>query len=329
MEAQVQQLTIDCASPSKEMFAVTFCALGNILDVEAKGNNHESYKGSIKLKSLVASELFTLMQSTPPNISRKSEANKVELKIPFMQPILLDHVLQPSSINSQLPDVVELNVGGVAHATLLSTLRADPASMLAAMFSGKHPLATDRRGHIFIDRDGSTFVHILNWLRGKTVPSSLEEREREILIGEAKYFGLKEMVGALESEAQQQALELSFSRSFYDDKGQLVAIEEEAMPIPHEQLRAIEAKTRFIQITATIGGVRYSSKRIDKDRIPHYEISSWWWSLRTGVCELSSPMTGILQIIPHGQSASCKFPFLLMDQGEPEDLDFDHLKSKN
>lgn len=45
--------------------------------------------------------------------------------------------------------------------------------MLAAMFSGRHDLDTDSEGRYFIDRDGTYFKHILNYLReGKQLPSA-------------------------------------------------------------------------------------------------------------------------------------------------------------
>lgn len=45
--------------------------------------------------------------------------------------------------------------------------------MLAAMFSGRHQLDTDSEGRYFIDRDGTYFKHILNFLRDSTkLPSA-------------------------------------------------------------------------------------------------------------------------------------------------------------
>ena len=45
--------------------------------------------------------------------------------------------------------------------------------MLAAMFSGRHELDTDSEGRYFIDRDGTYFKYILNYLRDrKQLPSA-------------------------------------------------------------------------------------------------------------------------------------------------------------
>ena len=63
------------------------------------------------------------------------------------------------------PAIVKLNVGGQHFTTSLQTLARDPTSMLAAMFSGRHEVQTTEDGSFFIDRDGTYFRFILNYLR--------------------------------------------------------------------------------------------------------------------------------------------------------------------
>ena len=60
---------------------------------------------------------------------------------------------------------VKLNVGGQYFTTRVQTLRKDPNSMLAAMFSGKFDTKPSEDGSFFIDRDGTHFRFILNYLR--------------------------------------------------------------------------------------------------------------------------------------------------------------------
>ena len=60
---------------------------------------------------------------------------------------------------------VKLNVGGQHFVTSVQTLRKDPNSMLAAMFSGKFDAKPSEDGSFFIDRDGTHFRFILNYLR--------------------------------------------------------------------------------------------------------------------------------------------------------------------
>lgn len=77
------------------------------------------------------------------------------------------------SLSQSLPRVIPLNVGGYSFVTTLSTLTKDKDSMLAAMFSGRHELDTDSEGRYFIDRDGTYFKYILNYLRDrKQLPSA-------------------------------------------------------------------------------------------------------------------------------------------------------------
>ena len=60
---------------------------------------------------------------------------------------------------------IQLNVGGHRFTTSLQTLTKDPNSMLAAMFSGKFEMKPTDDGAFFIDRDGTHFRFILNYLR--------------------------------------------------------------------------------------------------------------------------------------------------------------------
>ena len=65
----------------------------------------------------------------------------------------------------QLSTKVNLNVGGQHFTTTVHTLTKDPDSMLAAMFSGRFPMKPPEDGTFFIDRDGTYFRYILNYLR--------------------------------------------------------------------------------------------------------------------------------------------------------------------
>ena len=60
---------------------------------------------------------------------------------------------------------VKLNVGGHYSTTSLQILTKDPNSMLTAMFSGKFEMKSSEDGAFFVDRDGTHFRFILNYLR--------------------------------------------------------------------------------------------------------------------------------------------------------------------
>uniref|UniRef100_A0A251TCX2 Putative potassium channel, voltage dependent, Kv2.1 n=2 Tax=Helianthus annuus TaxID=4232 RepID=A0A251TCX2_HELAN len=66
--------------------------------------------------------------------------------------------------------------------------------MLAAMFSGRHTVHKDSdTGYVFVDRDGTHFRHILNWLRDRVAPN-LSDLERLELLREAEYYQLLGLV---------------------------------------------------------------------------------------------------------------------------------------
>ncbi|XP_055809116.1 FH protein interacting protein FIP2 isoform X3 [Solanum dulcamara] len=90
--------------------------------------------------------------------------------------------------------IVRLNIGGRKFCTTLDTLtQREPDSMLAAMFSGRHTICQEsEKGHIFVDRDGKHFRHILNWLRDGVIPP-LKDSEYAQLLQEAEYYQLLDL----------------------------------------------------------------------------------------------------------------------------------------
>jgi len=65
----------------------------------------------------------------------------------------------------QFQPKIKLDVGGSKFTTSLTTLRRFPDTMIGAMFSGRHALPLDEEGYHFVDRDGTHFRYILNFLR--------------------------------------------------------------------------------------------------------------------------------------------------------------------
>ena len=81
--------------------------------------------------------------------------------------------------------VVELNVGGTHYATSVSTMTRFGDHFLSMLVTTDIPTARDSQGRIFIDRDGSCFGDILNFLRDGKVNSSSRD-----LRTEAEYFAM-------------------------------------------------------------------------------------------------------------------------------------------
>eukprot|EP00931_Biecheleriopsis_adriatica_P089148 TRINITY_DN63322_c0_g1_i1.p1 TRINITY_DN63322_c0_g1~~TRINITY_DN63322_c0_g1_i1.p1 ORF type:complete len:635 (-),score=89.56 TRINITY_DN63322_c0_g1_i1:52-1956(-) len=132
------------------------------------------------------------------------------------------------SQTSNFPTPVKINVGGRMFQTTTTTLQGKHAgegdSMLAAMFSQRHPNCKDADGNVFIDRNGDRFAHLLDYLvtgnlayfvnlrrayrqvRLKTTCGYEESSnqgfcvglEFEQMLAEAQYFQLRGVIDALQ-----------------------------------------------------------------------------------------------------------------------------------
>ena len=94
---------------------------------------------------------------------------------------------------------VSVDVGGARFTTARSHLCRVEGSMLAAMFSGRHELHPQDDGSFFLDRDGTHFRHIVNYLRSGAVAVKLQTDVAAELSEEADFYGLEAL--ALELRA--------------------------------------------------------------------------------------------------------------------------------
>ena len=99
--------------------------------------------------------------------------------------------------NVHFSSTVNLNVGGHCFKTSVQTLTKDPNTMLAAMFSGKFEMKPCEDGSFFIDRDGTHFRFILNYLRtGKlTLPGGAAFLQE--LLEEAEFYQIQGIIDEL------------------------------------------------------------------------------------------------------------------------------------
>ncbi len=79
-----------------------------------------------------------------------------------------------------------------------------PGSMLHAMFSGRFDTKPNEDGSYFIDRDGTHFRYILNYLRSGQliVPQDELVRIREELLAEAEFYQVEGMIKALKRKPE-------------------------------------------------------------------------------------------------------------------------------
>jgi vacuolar-type H+-ATPase subunit H len=91
--------------------------------------------------------------------------------------------------------IVKLNVGGVRVITSLQTLCRFPDTMMGSMFSGRHTLPKGEDGYYFIDKDGTHFRHILNFLRSpESYKMEVEGTDAKELHRECEYYCLDELM---------------------------------------------------------------------------------------------------------------------------------------
>lgn len=97
---------------------------------------------------------------------------------------------------------IKLDIGGQQFTTSLLTLTKDSNSMLAAMFSGRHRLKVESDGSYFIDRDGTHFRYILNYLRDGCIKEGTMPNCPSLwgeLLNEAEYYQISGLVDYLKS----------------------------------------------------------------------------------------------------------------------------------
>uniref|UniRef100_A0A8C9JDI3 BTB/POZ domain-containing protein KCTD7 n=1 Tax=Panthera tigris altaica TaxID=74533 RepID=A0A8C9JDI3_PANTA len=192
----------------------------------------------------------------------------------------------------QFPEVVPLNIGGAHFTTRLSTLRRYEDTMLAAMFSGRHFIPTDSEGRYFIDRDGTHFGDVLNFLRSGDLPP--RERVRAVY-KEAQYYAIGPLLEQLENmqplkgEKVRQAF-LGLMPYYKDHLERIVEI---------ARLRAVQRKARF----AKLKGLTVDHQCIgvcDKHLINHYyckrpiyEFKITWWALASPTFHQPSLLEGL------------------------------------
>ncbi|XP_077866824.1 BTB/POZ domain-containing protein KCTD3-like [Saccoglossus kowalevskii] len=92
-------------------------------------------------------------------------------------------------------EIVHLNVGGRRFSTSRQTLTWIPDSFFSSLMSGRISSVKDETGAIFIDRDPTLFVPILNYLRTKDL--DLDGLNIPALRHEAEFYGMTPLVRKL------------------------------------------------------------------------------------------------------------------------------------
>ena len=91
-------------------------------------------------------------------------------------------------------DIISLNIGGHLYSTARSTIdgNVDARSFLAR-------LVRDRHGRYFVDRDGTHFRYILNYLREKTLDLPEDFTGLQELLSEARFYQIDRLINDIEN----------------------------------------------------------------------------------------------------------------------------------
>lgn len=178
--------TTKCISSSKER------DLDQAVEkLEAKTRGVDEVQKSLNKK---AKELFQqedLLKAEIRKVKREKEHADQEKKK------FQDEVKKMEDLNKLTDTKVKLNVGGHAYMTSTLTLNKDSDSMLAVMFSGRHSLKLEDDGSYFIDRDGTHFRYLLNFLRDGGFREGTLPQERGFLnelLTEAEYYQIHALI---------------------------------------------------------------------------------------------------------------------------------------
>uniref|UniRef100_A0A8C5P815 Potassium channel regulator n=1 Tax=Leptobrachium leishanense TaxID=445787 RepID=A0A8C5P815_9ANUR len=98
-------------------------------------------------------------------------------------------------------EVITVNVGGMKFSTLPSTLMRFPESRLARMLDGSDRDFRIANGQYFVDRDGTLFTYILDFLRTSqlSLPSDFSDYER--LLREVEFYQIQPLAETLGQES--------------------------------------------------------------------------------------------------------------------------------
>ena len=163
-------------------------------------------------------------------------------------------------------DKVVLNVGGTRFTTSVQTLTSVPNTFFASMFSGRFDLTldADEDGAHFIDRDGSRFRHILDYLRDPTgfeLNADLTTAQRRELLKEAEFFCVAPLVTILRQTLEHSGFEAEehLCRHILERACQSEVVEALKAAIAYARCVAFEMKSnshflykRFHQLTFVV-----------------------------------------------------------------------------
>eukprot|EP00026_Physarum_polycephalum_P011253 Phypoly_transcript_11460.p1 GENE.Phypoly_transcript_11460~~Phypoly_transcript_11460.p1 ORF type:complete len:250 (+),score=50.89 Phypoly_transcript_11460:66-815(+) len=125
--------------------------------------------------------------------------------------------------------IVHLNVGGVKYTTTSATLLQQGENYFTGLLSGKFPDLLDENGAYFIDRNGTYFGVVLEYLRSSEI-SIPKDISRKSVLTEARFYLIEGLIESLEQEESNELIEKHILKDdlrfdgFYADTTHRIAI---------------------------------------------------------------------------------------------------------
>jgi len=138
----------------------------------------------------------------------KQELQSVELNIQQEKDKFNKEKADMLKYNQQIKSRIKLNVGGQRFETTFSTI-TKYSSFFQNKFSGKFDNPQDEDGSYFIERDGTYFRHILNFMLDGTLPDDLPSQTLKALLREATHYIFTDLISAINSELSKKVILLA------------------------------------------------------------------------------------------------------------------------
>ena len=115
----------------------------------------------------------------------------------------------------KIRDPINLNIGGIKYSTSINTLLKYEDSFFYKMFCGhfkiKPNYGKDRNKSFFIDRDGTNFRYILNYLRdGHLLINDDNEILKKELLFEAQFYQIQSLINILSPKIDSKIIKNEF-----------------------------------------------------------------------------------------------------------------------
>ena len=187
------------------------CSARNIVGekLEELDNIRDDYErrfAMIEQREAMASKREQTIKEQEEDLTKRLSRFKTGLQDFHARQQKLDEDLKRIESQNRIAESrVSLNIGGHIFTTSILTLTKIEDSLLATMFSGRHNLQREADGSFFIDRDGTNFRFVLNYLRdGDNSVDIIPDNAKLLqeLMSEAEFYKLPVLKCLLEKKLE-------------------------------------------------------------------------------------------------------------------------------